>query len=169
MVVVTISRLLRHLLSTDGRVRRAFPRSTLQAIEAAVTRSEALHAAEIRVVIEGALHGRALLMDTPARERALEAFSQLRVWDTEHNNGVLIHVLWADRSVEIVADRGAHAKVGDQIWQQTCRQIEEDFGSGQFERGLLRGIEFLTVHLAQHYPPSDQAQGRELPDAPMLI
>jgi len=33
------------------------------------------------------------------------------VWDTEHNNGVLIYLLLADRDVEIIADRGIHAKL----------------------------------------------------------
>ena len=33
-------------------------------------------------------------------------FGKLRVWDTEHNNGVLIYLLLAEHRIEIVADRG---------------------------------------------------------------
>ena len=33
-------------------------------------------------------------------------FGKLRVWDTEHNNGVLIYLLLAEHAIEIVADRG---------------------------------------------------------------
>jgi hypothetical protein len=40
------------------------------------------------------------------RQRAVTMFGKLRVWDTEHNNGVLIYVLLAEHAIEIVADRG---------------------------------------------------------------
>ncbi|MGT2490293.1 TPM domain-containing protein [Cupriavidus basilensis] len=62
-----------------------------------------------------------------ARERAVEVFSQLRVWDTEHNNGVLIYPLLADRSVEIAADRGIHAKVESRKWDAVRREMEAAF------------------------------------------
>ena len=67
-------------------------------------------------------------------------FSQLRVWDTEHNNGVLIYLLLADRDVEIVADRGIHAKLGTEVWEAICREMEAAFGDGKFEAGVLAGI-----------------------------
>jgi len=63
-------------------------------------------------VVEGALDGAPLFHDQSARQRALDIFSQLRIWDTAHNNGVLIYLLFADHNVEIVADRGIDAKVG---------------------------------------------------------
>ena len=47
--------LVRHAFSTRQRHARAFSRSTLDAIEAAITASEKLHGAEIRFAIEGSL------------------------------------------------------------------------------------------------------------------
>ena len=105
-------RILKHLLTTQGQVARAFPRSALNAIETTIKASEASHVGEIRFVVEGALDGMNLFKGQSPRERAIELFAQLRVWDTEHNNGLLIYLLLADRAVEIVADRGLHAKVG---------------------------------------------------------
>lgn len=109
---MNIHRIVRHLLTTHGKVRRAFPRDTMIAIERANKACEADHVGEVCFAIEGALHIVPLLRQQPLRDRAIEVFSQLRIWDTEHNNGVLIYVLLADRAVEIIADRGVHAKVG---------------------------------------------------------
>ena len=44
-------------------------------------------------------------------------FGKLRVWDTEHNNGVLIYLLLAEHAIEIVADRGLNEQVPPQQWQ----------------------------------------------------
>ena len=87
-----------------------------------------------------------------ARARALDVFSQLRIWDTAHNNGVLIYLLLADRDVEILADRGIDAKVGAAEWEKICRAMEAEFGKGNFEAGVLKGIEAVSRHLAKHFP-----------------
>jgi uncharacterized membrane protein len=109
---MNIKRIARHLMATHWQVNRAFPRRTLIAIEKSIQASETAHVGEIRFVVEGALDGTPLFKGQSARERAIDVFSQLRIWDTEHNNGVLIYLLLADRDVEIVADRGIHSKVG---------------------------------------------------------
>ncbi len=95
-------------------------------------------------------------------------FSQLRIWDTEHNNGVLIYLLLADRDVEIVADRGVHAKVGAQNWEDICRAMEAEFRAGHFEQGAVAGIEAVARQLALHFP-RDGDLGNELPDAPVVM
>ena len=150
------------------RVRAAFPAHTLRAIETAIGACEATHAGEIRFAVEGALHPLALLRRQTARDRALEVFSQLRVWDTEHNNGVLIYLLLADRDVEIIADRGVHARVGNQGWENICRQMEAAFRDGKFEEGVVNGIHAVGVHLARHYPSSGKGRN-ELADGPVVL
>jgi hypothetical protein len=112
MVSMDLSRIVRHLFATIWSVRRAFPQSSLDAIERAIQKTEATHEGQVRFAVEHALDLPPLLAGQSARERAVEVFSQLRVWDTEHDNGVLIYLLLADRDVEIVADRGIHAHVG---------------------------------------------------------
>lgn len=163
-----IRRLVRHLLTPPWRVRRVFPPHTMGAIEAAIKESETTHFGEIRFAVEAALDPMALLQGRSARERAVEVFSQLRVWDTERNNGVLIYLLLADRRVEIVADRGIHRDVGEPGWEVICREIERSFRQGRFEQGVVEGIRAVASHLVRHYPASG-ANKNELPDKPVIL
>lgn len=154
-----IARSLRHLAAAPWSVRRAFPRATLQAIEAAIRRSRAQQVGEIRFAVEGALHGPRLYRGQASRERALEVFSLLHMWDTDHRNGVLIYVLLADRTVEIVADRGAHLKIGAPEWERVCRRMEAAFKAGRYEEGAVSGIEMVTRQLAAHFPRGTAGTG----------
>jgi uncharacterized membrane protein len=163
-----IKRIGRHLLANRSRVRRAFPAKALAAIEQAIKASEATHAGQIRFVVEGALDGAPLLRNQSARARALDVFSHLRIWDTAHNNGVLIYLLLADRDVEILADRGIDALVGAAEWEKICRAMEAEFGKENFEAGVLKGIETVSRHLAKHFPKRG-AGANELPDAPVVM
>ncbi|MBN8992508.1 MAG: TPM domain-containing protein [Rhizobiales bacterium] len=163
-----IKRIGRHLLHHRWREKRDFPPKVLAAIEQAIKAGEATHSGQVRFVVEGSLDGAPLFRDQPARERALDVFSQLRIWDTEHNNGVLIYLLLADRDVEIVADRGIDTHIGTAGWEKICVDMEAEFRAGNFERGVIKGIEAVSRQLAAYFPP--HAGGRnELPDAPMVI
>jgi uncharacterized membrane protein len=163
-----IGRIARHLLEHHWRARSLFTPKVLANIEQATKASEATHSGQVRFVVEGALDGTPLLRDQPARERAIDIFSQLRIWDTEHNNGVLIYLLLADRVVEIIADRGIDAKVGAEGWARICRDMEADFANGRFEAGAIKGIEAVSRELARHYP-SVGPHPNELPDSPVVI
>lgn len=165
---MSMERIVRHLMATKWMVKRAFPGDTLIAIDKAIKASEATHRGEIRFAVEGALHIDPLLRGQTARERAIDVFSQLRIWDTEHNNGILIYLLLADRDVEIVADRGIHEKVGAQEWEGICRKMEAAFRQGDFEGGVVRGIQEVTQHLARHFPPIGDDRN-ELPDKPVVL
>jgi uncharacterized membrane protein len=160
-------RIVTHLFTTQNCVARAFPRSALSAIESAIQASEATQGGEIRLVVEGALDGRPLWKGQSPRARALELFSELRVWDTEHNNGLLIYLLLADRAVEIVADRGIAAHVPAVAWRLVCQNMEAAFKHADFIGGVRGGIEAVTAHLALHFPVAGRHQ--ELPDAPLLL
>ena len=165
---MSMGRIARHLLVHRWRVRQVFPPATLDRIAQAIKAGEATHAGQVRFVVEGALDGAPLFRNQPARERALDLFSQLRIWDTAHNNGVLIYVLLADRDVEIIADRGIHARVGDSGWEAICRDMESEFRAGQFERGVIKGIAAVSRLLAKHFPPHG-GQPNELPDHPVVM
>ena len=64
----------------------------------------------------------------------------MRVWDSELANGVLIYVLMADRDVEIVADRGAAARIPPADWESACRAMEQHFREGRFQEGAVAGV-----------------------------
>ncbi len=165
---MNLKRITKHLLLNHWQVNRAFPRHTLIAIEHAIKASEAAHTGEIRFVVEGALDGTPLFKGQTARERAIDVYSQLRIWDTEHNNGVLIYLLLADRDVEIVADRGVHAKVGSCVCEEICRRMETAFKQGNFEGGVVNGIQTVTQHLTKHFPAAGDDRN-ELPDKPAVL
>jgi uncharacterized membrane protein len=163
-----IRRIGKHLVEHHWRARRVFPPHVLSAIEQAIKAGEATHSGQVRFVVEGALDGVPLFKGQSARARALDVFSQLRIWDTAHNNGVLIYLLLADRKVEIVADRGIDAAVGVSGWKRICADVERDFRAGNFEAGAIKGIAAVSTQLAKYFPR--QAPGpNELPDAPVLM
>ncbi|MFT4047745.1 MAG: TPM domain-containing protein [Solimonas sp.] len=164
-----LKRLWLHGSMPPWRVRAIFPPSTRAAIEAAVRACESRHPGEIRFAVEAALPLSRLWAGVTPRRRAAELFAQLRVWDTEHNNGVLIYVLLAERGVEIVADRGVgDARVPPAEWQTCCRLIEDHFRAGRYEQGAVAGVEAVAAVLAK-YPPARPDVGNELPDAPVFL
>lgn len=163
-----IKRIFKHLTFGQAALRSSFPRSALQNIERTIAAVEQTHAGQIRFAVEAALDLAPLLAGQSARQRAIEVFSRLHVWDTEHNNGVLIYLLLADRDVEIVADRGVHAKLGQAVWEAVCKEMEAAFRQGRFEEGVIAGIRSVGAHLAQHYPQVG-AKTNELSDQPVIL
>jgi len=163
-----LSRIVSHMSTTRRCVHRAFPPKSMKAIEQAIKAAEVGHAGEIRFVVESALDGLPLLQGQSARERAIEVFSLLGIWDTEHNSGVLIYLLLADRRVEIVADRGIHARVGAGGWEALCRDMETAFRAGHHEQGAIACIGAVAQHLSRQFPSKGQAHN-ELPDTPVVM
>jgi len=165
-----IGRLLKHVFATPGSLRRAFPRPVLERIGRAIAQAEARHSGEIRFALEATLPWSYLRRDAPVRQRALMVFSKLRVWDTEHNNGVLLYVELADRGVEIVADRGIAHKVPTAEWEAICRTMRDHYRQGAYESGTVAAIEAIGAKLAQHFPlaPGEQ-KPNELPDRPVEL
>jgi uncharacterized membrane protein YgcG len=166
--MVNPTRLFKHLVTGRLAVLRVLPPRAVRTIEQAIRESEANHGGQIRFAVEPALDFSALMRGQSARQRAIEVFSQLRVWDTEHNNGVLIYLLLADRDVEIIADRGIHAKLGNAGWETVCREMEQSFRQGRFEEGVIAGIKAVGGHLEKHFPNRPAGPG-ELPDRPVII
>ena len=163
-----IRRIGKHLVEYHWRVRRVFPPQALGLIEQAIKAGEAMHSGQVRFVVEGALDGKPLFSNQSARERALDVFSHLRIWDTAHNNGVLVYLLLADRDVEIVADRGIDAKVGSAGWQKICDGMEADFKANNFVGGVIKGIQAVSRELATYFPRHGSSPN-ELPDTPVVM
>lgn len=165
---MTVKRILKHLFAPDWLIYRAFPRTALKRIGAAIERSEATHRGELRVAIEAGFDLLPLLRGITPRQRALEAFSRLRVWDTEENSGVLVYLQLVDRDIEIVCDRGIDSRVGRERWDAICRRMEQAFRARRFEQGMLEGIEEITQLLAKHFP-ARRDNPDELPDRPVVL
>ena len=166
--MVNFKRFLKHLFMPPRAWRRAFPQATLDAIEAAIAASEATHSGEIRFAVENSLPASLAWRGMSGRERAIEMFSNLHVWDTADNSGVLIYLLLADHDIEIVADRGIAARVDAAAWEKVAQTMEAAFRQGDFERGALAGIEEIGALLALHFPPSGHNPD-ELANRPVIL
>ena len=157
-MAMKVPRLVRHVVTTRWTTRRHFSAPVRKAIEQAIRECEERHGGEIRFVIETAFDLPELWRDLPPRQRALQLFGQLGVWNTEHNNGVLIYVDMADHNVEIVADRGIAARVSQAEWDAVCRQMQHHYRAGRFRDGSVVGVLGVAALLGHHFPgkmPSD--------------
>ena len=165
---MSLARWWRHL-SAEGAVRRRFPPRVLDAIQREIAAGEATHRGQVCIALESALPLAALWRGTTPRARAEHAFGVLRVWDTEHNSGVLLYVLLAERTIEIVADRGIAARVAPADWQAICDAMRQRFAAGEFEAGALAGVRAAGALLQRHFPRDGTAVANELPDRPVLL
>lgn len=166
-------RLLRHRWFDEGTVRRALPANVRERLLERVRASEQRHSGEIRIFVEAGLPASYLLRNAtlPAlvRQRALTLFGKLRVWDTEHNNGVLIYLLLAERAIEIVADRGIDRQITPDQWQAMLAGMRRAFRENRFEDGLTQALAEISAVLEQHFPLAPSSPNpNELPDALLL-
>ena len=169
-LVARLARLLRHRWIDEAHVRRVLSADALERLTQRVAASERRHSGEVRICIEAGLPLSYLWRGAPARERAIMLFGKLRVWDTEHNNGVLIYLLMAEHAIEIVADRGIDARVSAQDWAAMAQRMGTAFRDGRFEDGLTQALEEVSALLVKHFPLAEGEPDRnELPDAPVVL
>lgn len=161
-------RILKHLLMPDWFARRHFTAAVFDRIEATIEQSETAHRGEIRFAIEGGLHPLPLFKGLTPRTRAIEVFSDLHVWDTEENTGVLVYLQLLDRDFEIVADRGISARVSQDEWEAICRRMEAAFRAGQLEEGVIVGLRDVTALLVRHFP-ARASNPDELSNKPVVL
>jgi uncharacterized membrane protein len=162
-------RLLRHLATDHRSVGKVFSDAELARIGSAITEGEKRHRGQVRFVVEPALPLARVARRLDPRERALEVFGLLRIWDTEENCGVLVYLLLADHAVEIIADRGIDRAVGSAKWESVCREMEAAFAAGRYAEGAEAGIAAINSLLALHFPDDGKPRANELPDAPLVL
>lgn len=163
-----LKRLIRHVVLPHWWVRRTISPDLLRRVEMVVKASEATHRGELRVVLEANLPLPRVLQNQSVRSRAIELFSQLRVWDTADNCGVLIYLQLIDRRIEIVVDRGINATLGQPFWTSLCRRMEDAFKAGDYAGGLLFTLQAISDVLCVYFPV-EEANPDELPNEPLLI
>src|SRR5574343_461853 len=172
-----LQRLWRHHWQAEHASHRAVPNAVATQLAQRVRASEQRHTGQIVLCIEGALPssyvwraGRQAPVDTVVRQRAMAWFGRLRVWDTEHNNGVLIYLLLAERRIEIVADRGLQRCASTQDWQDAVSRLASQLQAGNFEAGLTQALEEVSALLVAHFPrTTDASQANELSDRVLRI
>lgn len=165
---MSAARAARHALAALKPARRRLAPDALDRIEAEVVRAESTHSGEIRVAIETALTAAQLWGGLAPRARALQVFTALGVWDTAANNGVLIYLLLADRSVEIIADRAIAALVPESEWLTLCGDIEARCRSGDIAAACCQAVRAVAAVMRRHFP-RDGGDADELPNQPVLL
>ncbi|CAN7643756.1 TPM domain-containing protein [Variovorax paradoxus] len=165
-----LARIWRHQWIDEADVRRVLPDAAMERLAARVAASERRHSGEIRICVEAGLPWSYLRRHASARERAVTLFGKLRVWDTAHNNGVLIYLLLAEHAIEIVADRGIDAHVDDAEWAAMAQRMGAAFREGRFEDGLTQALEEMSALLVAHFPLAEnEPDTNELPDQPVVL
>ena len=165
---MNLFRIIKHVMIPDWLARRPFSAAVCARIEQSIKASETMHRGEIRLAVESGFDLLPLLKGITPRDRALKVFSDLGVWDTEENTGVLVYLQLVDRELEIVADRGIHACVDQQAWESICRRMEAAFREGRFEEGAISGLREITDLLARHFPARAE-NSDELPNRPVML
>ncbi len=177
-----LPRIARHLWLDAGDAGRALGAGGLQRLEDRVRDSERRHLGEICVCIEAGLPLRDLwgllrrrsTAEESVRERALALFGELRVWDAELNNGVLIYVQLAEHRLEILADRGLARCVPDDAWQAAVANACDACRRDELERGLATAIDAVSAALQEHFPspdgdtPGSRGRTNEIADRPLI-
>jgi uncharacterized membrane protein len=166
-----IKRIVRHRLAKSWR--NSLSDAAMQRLTAQVAACEKLHSGEIRICIESRLPQSYLLGHAPmlaiVRRRALAQFAKLRVWDTEHNNGVLIYLLLPERAIELVADRGIDRRVAPGTWKSIVSGLSVQLKEGHFEAGLQQAVAFISAELTTHFAvQAGESNRNELPDRPQV-
>lgn len=157
-------RVLKHRWLDRSDTLRAIPDDMAERLALRVAASEARHTGEIRLCVEAALPLSYVWQresdgptDRRVRQRALSWFGRLGVWDTEHNNGVLIYLLLAERAIEIVADRALTQRVDSAQWQGMIDRLGAHLRAGAFEDGLTAALEEVSALLVDLFPLSPGA------------
>ena len=164
-----LQRILKHAVVMPWQVRHAFSKTVCESIATAIAASEQGNRAEIRFVVEGALDWAHLWRNVDARARAVNLFSDLRIWDTEHNTGILVYVLFAEQQLEIVADRGISARVPQPEWEIICAGMTKAFQAGHFKDGSIEGLKCITALLHHHFPQHSAHNPEELSNQVVIL
>jgi len=169
--------LSKHLWLDASDSQRAIPPDMLNRLTERVAASEQRHSGQIRICVEASLPTSYLLrlnaentLSALVRQRAVMMFGKLGVWDTEHNNGVLIYLLLAEHAIEIVADRGLMRHVDAAQWQAMVARMASAFKDKRYEDGLTQALEESSAVLMAHFARNAAARDHpnELPDTPHL-
>ena len=179
-MISKLKTIARHVWLDASDAERAISPDMLARLARRVAASEARHTGEVKIYVEAALPisylwrlGQQTATTSPIkmliRQRAVMLFGKLRIWDTQHNNGVLIYLQLAERAIEIVADRGLSAHVPDAEWHAMVARMSENFQHGRYEDGLTQALEEVSGQLVRFFPEGHSpTQRNELPDEPTL-
>lgn len=144
--------------------------TVLKRLNQVITNSEAQHTGEVLLCIEASMPPSYTERKAKPRERAIMLFGKHRVWDTEHNNGILLYLLLEPHAIEIVADRALNRCVTHAQWQAITIQLSTALQQQQYEAGIQQALASITELLTHHFPEDgNTVRENTVPDAPILL
>ncbi|TPG38166.1 TPM domain-containing protein [Flavobacterium pectinovorum] len=85
-------------------------------------------------------------------DRALEVFYDLKMDETQLQNGVLFYFAVADKTFAICGDKGINDVVTSDFWDSTKEKMVAQFKSGNFKQGIVDGILSAGEQLQKNFP-----------------
>lgn len=162
----SLARLFRQLCFVPCLNNRWLNKEVKNNLTNQIAQAEKGHQGEICLIIENHLPI-ATAYAQNCQARAVDLFGLYKVWDTEHNTGILVYVNLCEHTLHIIADRGINSKAHDD-WQALCNKTLDKFKQKHFEQGLTELIVSLGEILNRYYP-SDDMMGNELPNRPIYL
>lgn len=102
-------------------------------------------------------------LDVEVHETALASFLQYGLHRTRERTGVLIFLSLLEHRVEILADEGIHAKVGEDYWRRETTKIALGLRQGRGAAALAQVIGEVGEKLTEHFPAPERNEN-ELSD-----
>lgn len=165
---VSFARLWRQVLYVPMLHSRWLTAAARDRLTAKVTEAEIGHRGEVFLIIENTLPIQSAY-HINCRERAVELFSEYRVWDTEENTGVLVYVNICERGLEIVADRGISTLVSPTVWRAMCDKALASITNQKTEESLSDLLDEIGQLLRQYYHLEHDPSGNELSDTVVFL
>lgn len=156
--------------AVEQLIAQHLPQPVLDGLHRTISAGEQKHTGQLVLCIEASLSpDEAARYPTP-RDRALALFGELRVWDTEHNNGAMLYLLLDRHAIELIADRALYRSVEPATWSHITTQLAAALRAGQYESGLQAALAQLSDLLATHFPACGQTpRDNTVADAPVLL
>jgi uncharacterized membrane protein len=85
-------------------------------------------------------------------DRALEVFQELKMNETQLQNGVLIYLAIQTKSFVICGDKGINDVVKADFWDTTKDIMQAHFKNSDFKQGLIDGILRAGEQLKKYFP-----------------
>ncbi len=84
--------------------------------------------------------------------RAKEVFAELKMHETELQNGTIIYVATKDHKIAIWGDEGINSKVGQDFWTAELELMTKYFQADDYETGLQEAILHIGKKLKEFFP-----------------
>lgn len=97
-------------------------------------------------------------------DRAVEIFTELKMFETSQRNGVLLYLAIRDKQLAIYADKGIHEAAGKDYWPAVVQKIIPEFSANHLTEGIIIAVRDIGTALAIHFPYDASIDKNELPD-----